>query len=464
MSEYNPDIHLSLPIYNEKRWAKLKQWLSMEITNADQLQMLFGLITNKRDEILALKTAAASFDNFFTEIFPFIQGMALKLPELFESPVKLLLAGNQDDLVLTAEQICCLVSHQFLCTLTRDQNSSLNWGNFPSIDFEHLHWDSFLVHQREKIKCFIQYFESCRTESEFRDRKLRIRRCVLDENDKFDWWNSGNLATVWSEKGLGGEGEGEGEGMEELEKLEMCHEEVNGSRMMGKARIEAKIGIEKMDGMLQMDFANAYIGGGVLEQGNVQEELMFTVSSEMIVSMLVCEKMMDNESIILDGFPQFSEFSGYGGRFEFEGPSDVDLKDLDEEGMFKRSVIAVDALMFWGGVDQFDSELMERELNKLYSGFKHCPLKEVAAGRWGCGMFGGYAPLKALLIYIAASACQKDIVFCSFGNSETDALEDISAVCEKKDVDVTDVLQLIAKAKDEQMFLEKIVELLQKGG
>ena len=40
-------------------------------------------------------------------------------------------------------------------------------------------------------------------------------------------------------------------------------------------------------GMLEVDFANAYVGGGVLAHGCVQEEIRFLICPELIVSRYV---------------------------------------------------------------------------------------------------------------------------------------------------------------------------------
>ncbi len=66
-----------------------------------------------------------------------------------------------------------------------------------------------------------------------------------------------------------------------------------------------------------MDFANKYIGGkvcrvstlilgshsegGVLGHGCVQEEIMFSLNPEALVSLLLCEKMTNSEAIVIYG-------------------------------------------------------------------------------------------------------------------------------------------------------------------
>ena len=54
-------------------------------------------------------------------------------------------------------------------------------------------------------------------------------------------------------------------------------------------RIDSKGTIEDVQnmGMLEVDFANAYIGGGVLGHGCVQEEIRFLICPELIISRFV---------------------------------------------------------------------------------------------------------------------------------------------------------------------------------
>jgi poly(ADP-ribose) glycohydrolase len=57
--------------------------------------------------------------------------------------------------------------------------------------------------------------------------------------------------------------------------------------------------IESFSGSGKVDFANEYIGGGALHGPCVQEEIMFANCPEMFVSMVFCEAMDANESIVL---------------------------------------------------------------------------------------------------------------------------------------------------------------------
>ena len=59
--------------------------------------------------------------------------------------------------------------------------------------------------------------------------------------------------------------------------------------------------IEKQSGMLQVDFANEFVGGGVVGQGCVQEEIRYVTHPELLVSRLFTPRLLDNECLIVQG-------------------------------------------------------------------------------------------------------------------------------------------------------------------
>jgi poly(ADP-ribose) glycohydrolase len=75
-------------------------------------------------------------------------------------------------------------------------------------------------------------------------------------------------------------------------------------------------------GLLQLDFANKVIGGGVLSSGLVQEEILFLKCPELIVTRLLAETMGDTEAVVIAGAEQYSVGKGYGDTFEWVGPFD----------------------------------------------------------------------------------------------------------------------------------------------
>jgi poly(ADP-ribose) glycohydrolase len=70
---------------------------------------------------------------------------------------------------------------------------------------------------------------------------------------------------------------------------------------------------------IKVDFANKYIGGGVLSNGCIQEEIMFILSPELIASILFSECLEDNEAIQIKGAERFSCYHGYSESFKWAG-------------------------------------------------------------------------------------------------------------------------------------------------
>jgi poly(ADP-ribose) glycohydrolase len=67
-----------------------------------------------------------------------------------------------------------------------------------------------------------------------------------------------------------------------------------------------------------VDFANNFIGGGVLSSGTVQEEIRFIIAPETLISCLLCEQMSKHEAILILGSQQYSNYTGYSQTFQFK--------------------------------------------------------------------------------------------------------------------------------------------------
>lgn len=65
-----------------------------------------------------------------------------------------------------------------------------------------------------------------------------------------------------------------------------------------------------------IDFANKRLGGGVLRNGCVQEEVLFCIFPEAIISKILCEELDEQESLIIYGARRFSDYRGYSDTFE----------------------------------------------------------------------------------------------------------------------------------------------------
>ena len=112
---------------------------------------------------------------------------------------------------------------------------------------------------------------------------------------------------------------------------------------------------------VEVDFANELIGGGVLSVGLVQEEIMFLVIPECLVSLPLCERMHSNEAILLRGVERFLNYSGYKNSFKV-------TKGVYEERALPRIITAINALKMGKTHNnlQFTPPAILRELNKAF--------------------------------------------------------------------------------------------------
>jgi poly(ADP-ribose) glycohydrolase len=229
-------------------------------------------------------------------------------------------------------------------------------------------------------------------------------------------------------------------------------------------------GIEDQGGALMVDFANKFIGGGVLRGGAVQEEIAFVQHPELLVSCALMPLMCDNEAVVMTGAEQFSQTTGYGRTLAWSAPAEdrtprwrdvvalpvattthcgssgeafsVNQHEIEPPcDLLLRCVVAIDAqpymLLASCGTPsmlsqdeemlrmQLRREEMGRELTKALAGFSvdypECSVAlfpAVSTGRWGCGVFGGDDQLKSLLQWIAASLSHRELHMYTFGGAE----------------------------------------------
>ena len=190
-----------------------------------------------------------------------------------------------------------------------------------------------------------------------------------------------------------------------------------------------------------VDFANMYIGGGALEGGCVQEEILFAVQPEAVISMFFMEVMDSDDAIRINNTIEYSKYTGYGYDFKFKESA---IKMDDSKSIKKSKFIAIDASCEYSQkYNLINKDIIIRDIHKAYVGFNLINFekeqenvektkektekadkteekeknednadkqdlaikseKKIATGNWGCGAFGGDHELKFLQQWVAAS-------------------------------------------------------------
>mmetsp|Transcript_7747 Transcript_7747/g.11414 ORF Transcript_7747/g.11414 Transcript_7747/m.11414 type:complete len:440 (-) Transcript_7747:30-1349(-) len=367
---------------------------------------------NALNQFLSQKTKEEVLD-FFCRVATF----ALEVDFLFPNGVPMLLQRSNAKADLSLQQVRCLLALMFFCCFPKQEKSY----DLP----KRYHFYELFTENRKptwvklaKLQCVYNYFS----------REVQLNQKITFKRN----YLAGSLN--WS----------------------------NCSKELSEVTIEeSQTSTEELRDKLMVDYANCYIGGGVLSAGAVQEEIMFLKLVEPIVSLLFTEKLLDNEALVIIGTQRYNETTGYSNTFNWKSDF-VEGFSLDEQGRANSHLTCIDALNYSGKEwTQYQANSIQRELQKAYVGFmSEGDTKEVVAGRWGCGVFAGDDQLKFLIQWLAASALSKNLYFLPWDMANLDQLRMIVSVLKGQTVDrIANLLFNMGRVQKGGVF-QRVIEML----
>ncbi|XP_077206685.1 poly(ADP-ribose) glycohydrolase [Paroedura picta] len=405
------------------RWELIQTSLLKKFTSSRDLKeavLRYNVAYAKKWDFTALTDFCdkvledAEAQHLFQSILPDMVKLALCLPSICTQPIPLLKQKMNHSITMSQEQTASLLANAFFCTFPR-RNAKMKseYSSYPDINFNRL-FEGRSPRKPEKLKTLFCYFRRV-TEKKPTGLVTFTRQCLQEFPD-------------WERT------------QKKMSRLHVTYEgtiESNGH------------------GMLQVDFANRFVGGGVTGAGLVQEEIRFLINPELIVSRLITEVLDHNECLIITGSEQYSEYTGYAETYRW-ARSHEDETPRDEWQRRCTEIVAIDAFHFRRFLDQFAPEKIRRELNKAYCGFSRpgvppYHLSAIATGNWGCGAFGGDSRLKALIQIMAAAEAGRDVVYFTFGDAEL--MRDIYSMhtfLTEKGQTVGDVYRLLLRYYNEE--------------
>jgi len=357
--------------------------------------------------------------------------IALNLQNIVTHAVPLLKRQQSYSITMSQYQAACLLIHAFFCTFPRRNTvqRASEYANYPSIHFNLLYSGPKSRINRikiEKLKCLVHYFNRVIANPPTGTITFQ-RQCITD----LPAWDKCDNITFT------------------------------------KLHVTAKGTIEDDGhGMIQADFANKFLGGGVLNEGCVQEEIRFLICPELILTRLFTEVLDANECLIITGAERYSSYTGYADSFAWSGDY-IDSTICDGWGRKQTQIFAIDALVFNDYASQFKPGVLRRELNKLYAAFSTnltgaSGNMAVATGNWGCGAFGGDCYLKALLQLMAAALSKRDVVYFTFGDENlAKNISLIHHLIVEQDLDVSTLWSLLLRYYREILCQNKNKRTLQ---
>eukprot|EP01084_Bolivina_argentea_P119216 211398_1 len=337
------------------------------------------------------------YQTFFNKTLPFIKKLILNMPKIFQIKSNDNENKNNDNDNFTGTFLNPKCNAKV--SLTRGQVASILaccWFGIELYEHCSFHGELNSVGTPGKLECWIRYFDF-------------VRQKGMNSN----WFNKENV-TVWRKCML----------TQQCELLEYTNLIRNKTQLCDFNVFEEGC-IEDQCGELHADFANQYIGGGVLEGGNVQEEIRFTVNTECIISKWLCPlPMTHNEAIIIFGSQQFFDYKGYGSSFCFNGyrnnKKEMFFCDNMNHRLGSSVIIGIDALYLFTPKKQIDVDFMMREIAKSFIGYSISnddighKMDVVSTGNWGCGIFRGDPQLKAMLQWISVSLSGRSVAYYTF--------------------------------------------------
>jgi len=158
-----------------------------------------------------------------------------------------------------------------------------------------------------------------------------------------------------------------------------------------------------------VDFANRDLHIHQVIASATQEEVLFSCCPEAFPGILFCERLQDNEAIIIRGCRRFCDYTGYLYTFNFKKAFIPPLPPQD--------IIAIDAVY----ASHFREAQNIRDLNKAFLGFLQCAgnNNKISTGYWGCGAFGGDKVHKFLQQVCVSTVTNAELHFSAYQETTT---------------------------------------------
>ncbi|XP_012218074.1 uncharacterized protein [Linepithema humile] len=236
-----------------------------------------------------------------------------------------------DSVEYTYAFVSSLIANAFFSTYpkrTAKTHPTLRDFNFTNF-FRHLHKNA----QKAKLKSIFHYYNYLEMEQAL-DGRLIISRQVMTSKQWLtieDWLESNTP---------------------------LCPLTIRHEGRLERIETECKV--------LQVCFANAKIGGGVLDDDVTQETVHVATHPEMLAAILSVEALEDNEVLIIEGVRHMSRINDPRHKAIFEGiskPNVVTVCCIDPEDYSRLPLT------------QFEEDNILREMNKSLLGFRqrHVP-------------------------------------------------------------------------------------------
>ena len=385
-----PKEFINIPTYKRK-----SSYLDHQFNNITDINKVF--FNNKCYFFKVIEKYFPEEGQKFISVFEHLKTLANNITELFpEGKIRLLKTGENSQINLTRKQVALLFLLSFLGLLYVEDKKNMNLFEVSNLLYK-------------KSDTAVEFGRS------FLNYLTVIGKWISENNEHL------NEQIIYLRRNINSK-----DYLEKQENIKLC-----------ELKVDTKESLFNGTASYCVDFANKYIGGGVLTGGCVQEEILFCIEPEAIVSLYFMEVMNENDAIGIYDTIQYSDYKGYGSMFSYNGCL------IDENSPIKKHrIIAIDASVleksFFYSKEKQLIDNINRDLHKAYVGFSLVNFdknleKTIATGNWGCGVFGGNHELKFIQQWIAASfAGVERLDYYTFGDKKTKLVEKLNKDIKEK--------------------------------
>ena len=316
-----------MPHANDQYYNNIIKLFSYPITNLNEFNFIFFANKCPFFPIIQQHYRNEAFE--FMKSYQYLKQLALNIKQILPDYIPLLKANdNYNKICLTRKQVALLFLLSFFGCFPENTNSNLNSFYVSKVLYAQN------GPQFEFGRCFLNYLTIIggwlAENNIILDEKITyVRQCISRESNDFENMNYINLCEV---------------------------------------NIVPQGSLFNSDSNYFVDFSNKYIGGGSLNGGCVQEEILFATQPELLIAMVFMEVMDENDGIGIYNTIQYSAYNGYGKDFTFLCSNIKGTNNIK-----KYRIIAIDA----GFKDKFLNnsnmqiyqDIIKRDIYKAFAGF-----------------------------------------------------------------------------------------------
>ena len=212
-----------------------------------------------------------------------------------------------------------------------------------------------------------------------------------------------------------------------------------------------------------VNFANRNFQTGKIIPSATQEEVLFCVRPELFAAMFICQRVYENEIIIISNAYKLMDNTGYLNSFKFKCLKENIFSDYDFIKNDNENILCLDATF----MDHYSYKSVLQDFSKFYVACEFCSKKNlnagISTGSWGCGAFYCDKAHKFLQQLICAKANNIKLSYSTFGDEKyKKQLEKLLKAAIKYSPKVCDLYKLIIdfKGTRDKEFHEYLKEKL----